>query len=184
MVAALLLLALLLLALLRPISSHPFTLAALLRARSPRCAAPRLASRVTYLAVARSASTSLRHAVLRYHKHHDHDCTLADMARVADASGRPVGLVLVVLRPPASRVMSGLLRRMESSDTVRQNAMATKAHNRLWRDRFGSRLGARRGSVAEIVPTLVRRRGRVPRRGRRPPARGVRSSRPQRPPRP
>ena len=99
MVAALLLLALLLLALLRPISSHPFTLAALLRARSPRCAAPRLASRVTYLAVARSASTSLRHAVLRYHKHHDHDCTLADMARVADASGRPVGLVLVVLRP-------------------------------------------------------------------------------------
>ena len=139
MVAALLLLALLLLALLRPISSHPFTLAALLRARSPRCAAPRLASRVTYLAVARSASTSLRHAVLRYHKHHDHDCTLADMARVADASGRPVGLVLVVLRPPASRVMSGLLRRMESSDTVRQNAMATKAYNRLWRDSFGSR---------------------------------------------
>ena len=75
-------------------ASHAFTLAALLRARSPRCDAPQLASRVTYLAVARSASTSLRHAVLRYHKHHDHDCTLADMARVSDSRGRPVG------RPP------------------------------------------------------------------------------------
>ena len=126
-------------------SASPFTLAALIAARQPDCPPSDWSwlhdvppPRVAYLAVARTGSESLAKALGDHHSKkaleesydgtahvpHSHDCTLRDV-EIAGATH-----VLISLRHPADRLMSGVKRRLEGNCTKNPS-------NLDFRDAFG-----------------------------------------------
>ena len=126
-------------------SATPFTLTALISARLPDCP-PSIWSwlhdvpppRVAYLAVARTGSESLGKALREHHSKkaleqrftahmpHSHDCTLRDV-ETAGATH-----VLISLRHPADRLMSGVKRRLEGA-----RGKSAKLPNADFLDAFG-----------------------------------------------
>ena len=106
-----------------PFTALPFTLKLLLSLRHPRCSGKPLADMVArtdgigYLAVARTGSEAMQSALASaadVDKHdlpHNHDCRLRDLEHIPGAHR-----VLISLRHPVDRIMSGTARRVEKHE--------------------------------------------------------------------
>ena len=104
--------------------NRPFNLAALVSLRTPnRCASVLWkfhAGDITNLAIARTGSESITKSLLESGQpaHHVHDCTLAAL------SNRGATRLLVTLRHPVARIISGYQRRMDPNVSTNKVQMA------------------------------------------------------------
>lgn len=104
--------------------NRPFNLATLVSLRTPnRCASVIWkfhAGDITNLAIARTGSESITKSLLESGQpaHHVHDCTLAAM------STRGATRLLVTLRHPVARIISGYQRRMDPNVSTNKVQMA------------------------------------------------------------
>ena len=117
----------------------PFNLTEKVRAQRARpCAlaglGPHGATRTVNLAVARTGSASVRDALRRlgWASHHAHECALEHVRQ------RGARRVLVSLRAPVARVVSGFQRREERSELNPAGRAARKGANQLLAAAFGS----------------------------------------------
>jgi len=89
-----------------------------------RCEAPPLTRRsaTSYLAIARAGSATLMLALEQEHAHHDHRCTAKDLQR------RGARRLFLALRSPASRIFSGIRRRVEGHKSSKTTNTLFRAH--------------------------------------------------------